>query len=109
MLSFDIFDPCDPCERFILFGGFYFGKIWKSLEKRSFFGQIWPDWGNTAQADMARLGSIGLNEMEAIILVSCGRTRTNEQSLMRTRTPSPHCCRKSSSEPGARQSQTEPQ
>ena len=26
-----------------------------------FSGQIWPDWGNTARADMAGLGSIGLN------------------------------------------------
>ena len=24
------------------------------------FGRIWPDWGNTAWADMAVLGSIGL-------------------------------------------------
>ena len=30
--------------------------IWKN---RSFSGQIWPDWGNTAWADMAGLGSIG--------------------------------------------------
>ena len=25
-----------------------------------FSGWIWPDWGNTARVDMARLGSIGL-------------------------------------------------
>ena len=25
-----------------------------------FSGRIWPDWGNTAWADMAGLGSIGL-------------------------------------------------
>ena len=25
-----------------------------------FSGRIWPDWGNTTQADMAGLGSIGL-------------------------------------------------
>ena len=25
-----------------------------------FSGRIWPDWGNTAWADMARSGSIGL-------------------------------------------------
>ena len=35
--------------------------MWKFLEKRPFSGRIWPDWGNTAQADMAGLGSIGLN------------------------------------------------
>ena len=35
-----------------------------SLEKYGkigrFSGRIRPDWGNTARADMARLGSIGL-------------------------------------------------
>ena len=34
------------------------GKIWKNGR---FSGRIWPDWGNTARADMAGLGSIGLN------------------------------------------------
>ena len=29
------------------------GKIW---ENRPFSGQIWPDWGITAWADMAGLG-----------------------------------------------------
>ena len=39
-----------------------------NLEKCGFFlkngrfsGRIWPDWGNTTWADMAGLGSIGLN------------------------------------------------
>ena len=27
-----------------------------------FSWRIWPDWGNTARADMAGLGSIGLNK-----------------------------------------------
>ena len=35
----------DSYERFIRFGGFYFGKLWKFLEKRPFF-----------RADMAGLG-----------------------------------------------------
>ena len=34
------------------------GNFWKIGR---FSGRIWPDWGNTARADMARLGSIGLN------------------------------------------------
>ena len=34
------------------------GNFWKNGR---FSGRIWPDWGNTAQADMAGLGSIGLN------------------------------------------------
>ena len=45
-------------------GGFCFfsnlekyGKFWKNSR---FSGRIWPDWGNTAWADMAGLGSIGL-------------------------------------------------
>ena len=47
-------------------GGYYFfvgsnlekyGKFWKNGR---FSGQIWLDWGNTAWADMAGLGSIGL-------------------------------------------------
>ena len=28
-----------------------------------FSGRIWPDWGNTAWADMAGLGSIGLRSI----------------------------------------------
>ena len=34
------------------------GKFWKNGR---FSGRIWPDWGNTTRADMAGLGSIGLN------------------------------------------------
>ena len=30
-------------------------------KKGRFSGRIWPDWGNTAWADMAGLGSKGLN------------------------------------------------
>ena len=46
-------------------GGYYFfvgsnlekfGKFWKN---RPISRRIWPDWGNTAWADMAGLGSIG--------------------------------------------------
>ena len=33
------------------------GNFWKNGR---FSGRIWPDWGNTARADMAGLGSIGL-------------------------------------------------
>ena len=48
--------------------GFYFlmgsnleksGNFWK---KSRFSGRIRPDWGNTARADMAGLGSIGLTK-----------------------------------------------
>ena len=36
------------------------GNFWKNGR---FSGRIWPDWGNTAWADMAGLGSIGLNTL----------------------------------------------
>ena len=47
-------------------GGYYYfvgsslekyEKLWKN---NRFSGRMWPDWGNTAWADMAGLGSIGL-------------------------------------------------
>ena len=34
-----------------------------------FSGRIWPDWGNTAWADMAGLGSKGLSYTPINILV----------------------------------------
>ena len=34
------------------------GNFWKNGH---FSRRIWPDWGNTARADMAGLGSIGLS------------------------------------------------
>ena len=36
-------------------------KYEKFWENGRFSGWIWPDWGNTTWADMAGLGSIGLN------------------------------------------------
>ena len=54
-------DILDSCGRFIFFVGFYFGKMWKILEKRLFFRADMAGWGNTTRADMAGLGSIGLN------------------------------------------------
>ena len=54
-------DILDPYERLILFIWFYFekkrGNLWKNGR---FSGRIWLDWGNTAWADMAGWGSIGL-------------------------------------------------
>ena len=53
-------------------GGYYFfvgsylekyGKFWKNGR---FWGRIWPDWGNTAWADMAGLGSIGLKDQSRL-------------------------------------------
>ena len=47
--------------RLIVSGVFSLEKYGKVLENRSFSGRIRPDWGNTARADMAGLGSLGLN------------------------------------------------
>ena len=58
-------------------GGYYFfvgsnlekyGQFWKNGR---FSGRIWPDWGNTAWADMAGLGSIGLITFSLFISQSC--------------------------------------
>ena len=42
------------------------GSLWKNVEKCGkigrFFGQIWPDLGHNAWADVAGLGSIGLKK-----------------------------------------------
>ena len=47
------------CGKYFLEGSFLekCGKIWKTAV---FSGRLWPDWGNTAQAAMAGLGSIGV-------------------------------------------------
>ena len=41
------------------------GNFWKNGR---FSGRIWPDWGNTAWADMAGLGSIGLSSIMFVTL-----------------------------------------
>ena len=53
-------DILDPYKRFILSEGVYLEKCGNFWENGHFSGRIWPDWGNTAPADMAGLGSIGL-------------------------------------------------
>ena len=49
------FDILDPYKRLILFLGFYFGKMWKFLEKQPFF-----------RADMAGLGKYGTGGYDRI-------------------------------------------
>ena len=48
--------------RYILFGGFYLGKMWENMKKKigRFSGRLWPGWGNTGRVATAGLGSIGL-------------------------------------------------
>ena len=43
------------------FMGYNLEKCGKFRKNGRFSGQIRPDWGNTARADTAGLGSIGLN------------------------------------------------
>ena len=45
---------------YYIFVGSNLKKCGKSWKNDHFSGRIWPDWGNTAWADMAGLGSIGL-------------------------------------------------
>ena len=47
--------------RFILLDGSPLEKCGNFWKNGRFSGRIWPDWGNTARADMAGLGSIGLS------------------------------------------------
>ena len=42
---------------YFLYGSFL-EKCGNILKNGRFSGLIWPDWGNTARADMAGLGSI---------------------------------------------------
>ena len=52
---------CTPMGGYHFFVGSNLEKIEKKFWKNGrFSGRIWPDWGNTAWADMAGLGSIGL-------------------------------------------------
>ena len=50
-------------------GGLYFllrynlEKCGIFLKNGRFSGRIWPDWGNTTQADLAGLGYIGLSSV----------------------------------------------
>ena len=43
------------------------GIFWKNGR---FSGRIWLDWGNTARADMAGLGSIGIKDITMAITVT---------------------------------------
>ena len=50
------------CGKYFLNGSFLekCGKIWKNGR---FSGRLQPDWGNTARADTAELGSKGLTSL----------------------------------------------
>ena len=58
------------CGFYSLVGSIFekFGKFWKNGR---FSGRIWPDWGNTARADMAGLGSIGLKSIGCPVYTDC--------------------------------------
>ena len=48
-----------PMSGSYFFGGSNLEKYGIFLKNGCFSGRIWPDWGNTTLADLARLGSIG--------------------------------------------------
>ena len=52
----------NPMSGSYLLYGSILEKCGNSGKNGRFSGRIWPDWGNTAWADMAGLGSIGLTE-----------------------------------------------
>ena len=51
---------CTPMSGSYFLYGSILEKCGNFLKNGRFSGRIWPDWGNTARADMAGLGSIGL-------------------------------------------------
>ena len=59
-VSFNLVYWTPICGRHLLEGSDLekYGKMWKN---GPFSGLIWLDWGNTTRADLAGLGSIGLN------------------------------------------------
>ena len=71
------------------------------LKNSRFSGRIWPDWGNTAWADMAGLGSIGLNLVETYDYhcLSCMMFFSGKILNKNLRIPGLHilCCIKKSS------------
>ena len=50
----------NPISGLYFFWGFILEKCGNLWKNGRFSGRIRPDWGNTARADMAGLGSIGL-------------------------------------------------
>ena len=43
------FKILDPYMQLILFGGFFFGKMWRTWKISLSSGQLQPHWGNTAR------------------------------------------------------------
>ena len=50
---------CTPMGVLYFLVGSILGKCGKSRKNGRFSGRIWPDWGITARAETAELGSIG--------------------------------------------------
>ena len=52
--------------RFLLFGGFYFGKIWKNLEKRPFFRADTAGLGKYCTDGYGRIGVYRVNNEDIL-------------------------------------------
>ena len=64
---------CTPMSGSYFLYGSILEKCGIFLKNGRFSGRIWPDWGDTARADMAGLGSIGLSvsRMSRMSHMSC--------------------------------------
>ena len=61
-MGFDLIYWNPICSQYF-FDGSILENCWKFWENGRFSGRIWLDWGYTAWADMAGLGSLGLSDM----------------------------------------------
>ena len=63
-------DILEPYKRFILFLRFYFGKMWKSLEKRPFFWADMAGLGKCCTGGYGRIGAYRVNCLAVITVAS---------------------------------------
>ena len=61
------FDILDPYKRLILFLGFYFGKMWKFLEKRPFFRADMAGLGKYSTGGYGRIGVYRVNASKRLM------------------------------------------
>ena len=71
----------NPMSGSYFLNGFILEKCGIVLKNGRFSGRIWPDWGNTAWADMAGLGSIGLTNRGSCALTHAYH-RSDKESEM---------------------------
>ena len=81
---------CNPMSGSYLLYDSFLEKCGNFGKNGRFSGRIWPDWGNTARADMAGLGSIGLTSIWRLAL---GRgTHGHMVTIVKGNPAFPHVC-----------------